>query len=151
MYEKEKFRESGSPGDIQESVTVTSGFMENDNPVGIRAGCHIVHSPDIGGFGEYLLVDQHSVARESCSDAERNDMFFQPNRLFPHLPHFKRYPAPGTGDPVELPKYRSHNPGPFIQSPGHGNLLSDIFLVNSVKPAAEPVVFTVLDDIKERG
>jgi hypothetical protein len=36
LYEKEKFSESGSPGDIQVSVIVLSGFMENDNPVGIR-------------------------------------------------------------------------------------------------------------------
>ena len=38
-------------------IVVTLGFMENDNPVCIRAGCHIVDAPYIGGFGENLLVD----------------------------------------------------------------------------------------------
>ena len=31
--------------------------MEKYYPVCIGAGCHIVHTPYIGGFGEYLLVD----------------------------------------------------------------------------------------------
>ena len=74
--------------------------MENDNPVRIRAGCHIVHAPYIGGFGEYLLVDQHSVAPEPCCDPERDDLFFQVNRPFSYLPHFKRNIAPDPGDPV---------------------------------------------------
>ena len=43
----------GSPEDQHR----LSGFMEQYNPVRIRAGCHIVHSPYIGGFGECLLVD----------------------------------------------------------------------------------------------
>jgi hypothetical protein len=50
--------------------------MEYYNPVCIRAGCHIVHAPYIGGFGEYLLVDQYSVAGEPCIDSQRDDMFF---------------------------------------------------------------------------
>jgi len=57
-------------------IVVTLGFMENDNPVCIRAGCHIVDAPYIGGFGENLLVDQHSIAREPCGDAKRDDVFF---------------------------------------------------------------------------
>ena len=50
--------------------------MEQYNPVRIRAGCHIVDAPYIGGFGENLLVDQHSIAREPCGDAKRDDVFF---------------------------------------------------------------------------
>jgi hypothetical protein len=68
--------ESDPVGNISKHHHRYSGFMENDNPVSIRAGCHIVHAPYIGGFGECLLVDQHSVAREPCSDTKRDDIFF---------------------------------------------------------------------------
>jgi hypothetical protein len=51
--------------------------MENNNPVCIRAGCHIVDAPYIGGFGENLLVDQHPVVGETCGDAKRDDVFFK--------------------------------------------------------------------------
>ena len=51
--------------------------MKNDNPVCIRAGGHVIHTPDIGSLGECLLVDQHPVTDEPCIYSRNDHILFQ--------------------------------------------------------------------------
>ena len=54
-----------------------SFFFERDDPIGVRAFSAIVNAPNIGGFGEFLRVDQNQYRRQARLEAARDRGFFE--------------------------------------------------------------------------
>ena len=70
---------------------------------------------------------------------------------FLYFPHLKSDPSAGAGDPEQLMEYPRDHGNPDIEGMGHCDLLSYGDIINCIKPAPEPVVLRILDDIEKRG
>jgi len=130
--------------------TISSFLPEDHDPVGVGAGRHVIHSPDIRGLGEVLLIDDHTRAVKAGSDTERHDMLLEPDRTLPHFAYLECHKAPFAGDTKEFIEHRTHDTGPFLKGPCHRDVSADPLRIEPVEPAAEPVVIAVLHDIEER-
>lgn len=82
-------------------------------------------APDVGGLGEGLLVHQQAHGLEAGLKAQRQHRFLEAHGALAHLAHLEGHVPAGSGDPVELGKHLTHDPGPVLQSPGHGDAPAD--------------------------
>ena len=62
-----------------------SALSEYDNAVGIGTFEVIIDAPAIGGFGEFLIVDDHEHRLEAGGDAARQNRLFELGLAAMHL------------------------------------------------------------------
>ena len=54
-----------------------SAFLEEHDAVCVGAFCVVVHAPAVGGFGEFLVVDQDEKRVKASRNAAGKDGFFE--------------------------------------------------------------------------
>ena len=68
-------------GLLQKTVLATCtglSLHENDDAIGVGAFGHVVHPPAIGGFSEFLIINEKEDWFQAGGGAARNNGFFQP-------------------------------------------------------------------------
>ena len=64
--------EGRAPGAVSRcsphSLLITRGFAKKDDAVGVGAFKIVVHAPAVGGFGEFLVVDEDEDGFEAGGD-----------------------------------------------------------------------------------
>ena len=79
-----------------------SGLVKEDDAVGIGAFGVVVHAPAVGGFGEFLVVDQDQPGMKSGGHAAANDGFLQLDFAEADFADFKGDVTSGTEDAVQF-------------------------------------------------
>ena len=77
-------------------------------------------------------------------------MFVETESTLLYFSHFESDPSTGPGYPEKFMKHARNHRHPHIEGIGHRDLLSNGNIINSIKPAPEPVILGILDNIEKR-
>ena len=77
-------------------------------------------------------------------------MFIEPDCPVLYFSHLKSNISAGPGDPEQFNEDVGDHGYPDTEGRGHRDLFSDGDIVDRIKPAPEPVVLRILDNIEKR-
>src|SRR5205823_4044063 len=101
----------------------------------------------VRSFCELLTVDQHKNGTQLCSFRRGNHKLLHPELTATNLAHLKGDVTTWLQDAAQLAEYSFHRFSPFRRFSKRPD--ADLRLIDSVEPAAQPIVGRVINNIKE--